>query len=183
MSFREPVCHGCGRVGTTKRDCEQCSKDSGCRYCHSKTHGIKDCPRIKPCQYCNIKGHKPSRCPQVTGRPRSYARTLPQNLRAPQPSCANSSNALREATTRSPALGAASFSQQSLSVAVPTVPHDDDEWKKMSEEVRNVNSMTLYLFRSVSFSFANVPLSIWRFSRPLPFRISMTYPNKCLWTS
>lgn len=153
MSFREPVCHRCGRVGTTTRDCEQCNKDSGCKYCHSKNHEIKDCPRIEPCRLCNTKGHKPIHCPQVTGRPRSYARSLPRNLPAPRSSYADSasasSSASREATiqSRPPRTASLPQQQQSLSIVVPTVPHNDDEWKEIPEEVRNVSPIRLYLFQ------------------------------------
>lgn len=156
MSFREPVCHGCGRAGTSKRDCEQCNKDSDCKYCHSKSHEIKDCPRIERCRLSNTKGHKPIHYPQFTGRPRSYARSLPRNLPAPQSSYADSASASRQATIQSLPLGTASLPQQSLSIVVSTVPHNDDEWKEIPEEVRNVSPIRLYLFNSVSIGFANV---------------------------
>lgn len=131
MSSQEPIYHGCGLVGTTKRDCEQCNKDCGCTYCQSKNHEIKDCPRIEPCRLCNTKSHKPIQFPQVTGRPQSYARSLRRNLPAPQSSYADLAGASREATIQSLPLETASLPQQSLSIIVPTVPHNNDEWKEI----------------------------------------------------
>lgn len=138
------VCYGCGCVGHTQQTCPTCASEKGCRYCKEKGHPITTCPKLKPCNHCQIKGHKLQHCPSLPRLQRSRTSNFPPPLRTTTtPSAIN--NTQRKGPPLLSRLPSRTIDKREhVSISVTPPSHNDDVWRALDLEMRNVCNRVKY---------------------------------------